>query len=182
MKNCIRSRYSCKISICSHMDGWTWQESVYSSSCSSKDLWMYQPPPLLIHKHTGCLYNADADPPSFSSAIYKPSSMQGEERGQFMPCPSRPTHGPWGLPGPDFRELFLESLHGRASEERGRRSDRWGRGKITDTEHNGTADDGGNVNTFVRRFMFNTRAGKYSPTYKKLPRVSWARQIPNSLD
>lgn len=83
-------------------------------------------PPLLIHKHTGCLYNADADPPSFSCAIYKPNSMQGKERGQFMPCPSRPTHGPWGLLGPDFRELLLESRHGRASEERARRSDRWG--------------------------------------------------------
>lgn len=40
-----------------------------------------------------------------------------------MQCPSRPTLGPWGLLGPNFRELLLERRHGR-----GRQRDRWEEG------------------------------------------------------
>ena len=157
-----REAYSCKISACSHVDG--------QRGCLQQQLQpgLMNVPTPLIHKHTGCLYNAHADPPSFSWAIYKPSSMLGEERGQFMPCPSRPTHGPWGRPGPDFRELLLESRHGRAGEE-GRRSDRWGRGGRTDREHSSADDEeeedddddgGGNVKADVVRFMFHHQSRK----------------------
>lgn len=71
----------------------------------------------------------------FPSAIYKAHSSHGEERSQFMLSPSRPTSPPppprGGAAGPDFRELLLESRHGRACEDRGRRTDRWGEGEIT---------------------------------------------------
>lgn len=124
---------SCKTSVCCRvvwrgmaLHGEQWDEGICSSSCS-EDLWMPPPPsPTSSFINTRDAYITPLQIPQFSCAIYKPSSMLGKkERGQFMPCPSRTNTWPLGgCRAPDFRELLLESRHGRA-----RQSDRWGGGR-----------------------------------------------------